>query len=321
MVRRHLRVPAAALLMLMSAGLVLSCGDSTTDKVSDTSETSNSNDGVHSAPATTAPDVTSTMAVPGTNSQVLALVDTSRPVVSNGRTISSTRSLPTTVWRPNREGIFPLVVFAHGYRLGPPGYARFCAMLSDAGYIVAAPSFPLADESRGNGLNRDDIPNEAKDVSFVIAALRASALAPVIASGPVGVAGHSDGADVALIIGYQQGYADAAVGSVVAVAPDAFTGQLSTNRPPLLLVHADADATVPYSESVQVFARVPGQRTFLTLIGADHLPPIDGNTVWTPVLDGAVVTFFDATLKHVQTLESARTLMATLGRSKLQVGS
>jgi len=194
-------------------------------------------------------------------------------------------------------------------------------MLAEAGYIVAAPSFPLADETRGNGLNRDDIPSEALDVAFVINALRGSAIASSITPGQVGVAGHSDGADVALIAGYQKGYADQSIGAVVAVAPDAFLGQLSTNRPSLLLVHADSDATVPYSESVQVFAHVPGQRTFLTLVGADHLPPIAENTVWTPTLDGAVVTFFDATLKHIQTLESAQKLMQTLARSSVQVGS
>ena len=312
---------AAALLMVTTAWLAVGCGNSATSSVSASSETSIFDPTAEASSSTTDSEVATTAVVAGTNSQQLALVDTSRPVVNNGRTVAVTRSLPITVWRPNRQGVFPLVVFAHGYRLGPPGYARFCEKLADAGYIVAAPSFPLADESRGNGLNRDDISNEAKDVSFVITALRGSSLAPSIASGPVGVAGHSDGADVALIVGYQQDDADASVGAVVAIAPDAFARQLSTNRPPLLLVHADADATVPYSESVQVFAHIPGQRTFLTLIGADHLPPIAGNTVWTSVLDGAVVTFFDATLKHVQSLVSAQILMATLEHSKLQVGS
>ena len=310
-------VATSALLL----ALCVSCGGSASSTASDAEATASSASEPLRETSTTVVPASSTTIASGSNSQVLELVDTSRPVVSNGRTVASTRSLPTTVWRPNRAGVFPLVVFAHGYRLGPPGYARFCAMLADSGYVVAAPSFPLADESRGNGLNRDDIPNEARDVSFVITALRSSVVAPSIASGPVGVAGHSDGADVALIVGYQQGYADPTVGAVVAVAPDAFSGQLSTNRPPLLLVHADADATVPYSESVQVFAHVPGKRTFLTLVGADHLPPIAQNTVWTPTLDGAVVTFFDATLKHVQTLESAQTLMGTLARSKVQVGS
>jgi len=300
------------------ATFVIGCGSSSSS-LTDTSESTSSLATIDTASSTTSAVVTTV--APAPNPQIVNFIDSSRQVVSNGQTISKTRALPTTVWRPSRAGVFPLVVFAHGYRLGPPGYARFCAALAEGGYIVAAPSFPLADESRGNGLNRDDIPHEALDVAFVIAALRSSTTGPQIAPGPVGVAGHSDGADVALIVGYQQDYADSGVGSVVAVAPDAFTGKLATNRPSLLLVHADSDATVPYSESIQVFTHVPGNRTFLTLIGADHLPPIAGNTVWTSVLDGAVLTFFDATLKNVQTLSSAQTLIGTLGHSKMQIGS
>lgn len=316
-----MKAAAAAIAVVVAAGLTVGCGSSGTARNTDSSKAVAATVVPDPSSVTTVSAATSTTQVPGTNSQVIELVDSSRPVVNNGRTVAATRSLPTTVWRPNRDGIFPLVVFAHGYRLGPPGYARFCAMLADAGYIVAAPSFPLADETRGNGLNRDDIPNEAKDVSFVVAALRSSALGSSITPGPVGVAGHSDGADVALIVGFQQGYADQEVAAVVAVAPDAFTAQLSASRPPLLLIHADADATVPYSESIQVFTHVAGQRTFLTLIGADHLPPIAQETKWTPVLDGAVVTFFDATIKNVQTLASAQALLATLDNSKIQVGS
>ncbi len=316
-----MRMQRAVLGILVAAMVVTACGGSTSadPPVSSADGAAPTTTTASSIAPTATPTTTVTTGVAGP--QVLDLVDPSRSVSTNGRTVSTSRFLPTTVWSPNRAGTFPLIVFAHGYRLGPPGYARFCSMLADAGYVVAAPSFPLADETRGNGLDRADIPNEARDVSFVISALRAGPLGSTIAAGPVGVAGHSDGADVALIVGYQQEYADPSVGAVVAVAPDAFTGQLSTNRPPLLLIHADADATVPYSESVQVFGRVPGRRTFLTLLGADHLPPIAETTVWTPVLDGAVVTFFDATLKQVQTLESAQTLIRTLGRSRLQTAS
>ena len=321
-----MRARRAALCLILGVVLLSSCaGSGSPDRSDPASEREEATATTATTAAAGTVGSTSTVAPSPANApaspQVIDLVDPARPVVTNGRTISSSRSLPTTIWRPSRAGSYPLVVFAHGYRLGPPGYARFCSMLAEAGYVVAAPSFPLADETRRNGLDRGDIPNEARDVSFVISALRASPIASSISAGPVGVAGHSDGADVALIVGYQQGLSDPAVGAVVAVAPDAFTAQVSTSRPPLLLVHGDSDATVPYSESVQVFARVQGSRTFLTLVGADHLPPIADRTVWTPVLDGAVVTFFDATLKKVQSLESAQTLMRTLGNSRVQTGA
>ena len=43
-----------------------------------------------------------------------------------------------------------------------------------------------------------------------------------------------------------------------------------------------------------MFAQVEAPRYYLTLIGANHLPPITGGTQWTPVLDTAVAQFLDA---------------------------
>jgi len=226
----------------------------------------------------------------------VSVVDPNRPTVKNGQLISNERVLPTSIWRPSIGGPYPLVIFAHGYRLGPTSYERFCRTLASAGYIVAAPSFPLADAQRGNGVDRGDIPNEATDVSFVINALRAGPVTSDIAAGPVAVVGHSDGADVALMVGYQKAKADLRVGAVVAVAPDAMNGALVASGPPLLLIQGDQDSIVPYSNSQRVFAQVSAKRYYLTLIGADHLPPIYGGTKWTAVLDTAVALFLKATV-------------------------
>lgn len=226
----------------------------------------------------------------------LDLVDTSRPTIGNGETIATTRSLPSLVWRPAEPGRYPLVVFGHGFLLGPINYARFCAELARSGYVVVAPSFPLADASRGNGLDREDIPNQATDVGFVITSMLSGPLRSSIDAGRVGVVGHSDGADVALIAGYQAGRADPRIGAVVAISPDAMQNPSVVSSAPLLLIHADADSVVPYSESQQVFAQVGTTRYFLTLVGADHLPPMLGGNQWTVVVDSAVVLFLRATL-------------------------
>ena len=268
-------------------------------------------------PPTTVAPVTTT-ASPSTP-RLVALEDAGRPVVTRGRTVAATRRLPTLLWLPPGDGPHPLVVFAHGYSVGPLTYARFCAALSAAGYVVAAPSFPLADGGRGLGLDRGDLPNESTDVSFVIASLRTGSFASSITPGPVGVVGHSDGADVALEIGYQRGLADPAVGAVVAIAPDAFDATLApAPRPPLLLMHADADSVVPYSESVQVFGAVSTQRTFITLLGADHLPPVAESTRWTTVVDTATIAFLDATLRGSATIDAARRRMAVAGLSTVR---
>jgi predicted esterase len=227
---------------------------------------------------------------------VIELVDDSRPLVSGGQTLDTSRRLPTSVWHPAAAGTHPLVVFAHGYAVGPLTYARFCAALAAMGFVVAAPSFPLADESRGNGLDRSDIDNEAGDINFVIAQLRASD--PTISKDPVAVIGHSDGATAALIIAERPGSLNPAVGAVIAIAPDALTNDLGTNPPPVLIIHGTEDPVASFADGQGDFERFAGSRFLLALDGADHLAPIVGDTPWTPVLDRAVELFLAQFIQH-----------------------
>ncbi len=230
-----------------------------------------------------------------TTSQV-EFVDSTRQVVLNGTVLAPVRALPTTLWIPAGTGRVPLVVFASGFDVGPPTYARFCATLASAGYLVAAPAFPLEDPALGFPLSRTDLPDEATDVSFVITQLLEGSLAGRIAPGEVAVVGHSDGADVALMTAYEAGHVDARVQAVVAMAPDPITDTVVPSTVPLLLIQGTADNVVPYSASAAVFAQVEAPRYRLSLIGAGHLPPIVGGTAWTPVLDSAVADFLDAVL-------------------------
>lgn len=251
------------------------------------------------APSTAAPALPATHAVSRTQ---LALSDSSRATVSRGRTLSASRSLPTTVYHPSdAAGPFPLVVFAHGFQIGPGPYQHLCEQLAAAGYVVAAPSFPLTDQgAAGANLDRGDLPNQAGDVSVVISGVLgggtgAGALAGKVDGSRVGIVGHSDGADTALDVGYYPGRTDSRVKAVVALAPDAMTGSGGSvgAGTPLLLEHGDRDSIVPISNSRTVFGQVRSHRFFLVLNGADHLPPVQGAAPWAPVLEGAVVAFLD----------------------------
>jgi len=225
-------------------------------------------------------------------------VDNGHPLVNDGVELAPDRQLPTDVWSPDAPGRYPLVVFVHGYDRSPLQYERFCSMLASSGYVVAAPSFPLEDPTRGYGLDRSDLPNEAGDVSAVISSMESAAGADRIEPTRIAVVGHSDGADVALEVGYEQGTVDPRVQALVAIAPDPVTTPLAPSTPPLLLVQGTADSVVPYASSQSVFARLPGPTWYVSLLGADHLPPIAGGTPWTPVLDTAVADFLDATVAH-----------------------
>ena len=246
------------------------------------------------------------------------IVDNSRPVVRDGVTESTVRSLPTDLWIPSVAGRFPLVVFVHGYDVGPLTYQRFLAALAAAGYIVAAPSFPLEDPSRGLGLDRSDLPNEATDVSFVISSLLAGPLASRIEPSRIAVIGHSDGADVALMVGYQVGRTDPRVDAVVADAPDPMTDPITTSRVPLLLMQGSADSVVPYASSLEVFGQVTAPCFYLTLLGADHLPPIAGGTVWTPDVDTSVADFLDAETAGRSSKSSLAGQLASLPLTQLR---
>jgi dienelactone hydrolase len=225
----------------------------------------------------------------------LPLVDTSRPVLSGGTVLAAQRNLPTFVWTPAGAGPFPLVVFVHGYDTGPLDYRRFCSTLASAGYVVAAPSFPLEDPARGYPLDETRLPDEAADVAFVITELEQGSAGRVDGS-RVAVVGHSDGADVALLVGYGPGSVDPRVGAVVADAPDPMTATAVPSHVPLLLVQGTADTVVPYSSSQTVYGQVAAPVDYVSLVGADHLGPIAGRTPWTPVLDEAVARFLDATV-------------------------
>jgi len=244
----------------------------------------------------------------------LPLVDGSRPVVSGDVVLAAQRDLPTIVWTPAGTGPFPLVVFVHGYDTGPLDYRRFCSALASTGYVVAAPSFPLEDPARGFPLDRTHLSDEAADVAFVISAVDQGGALRIDRS-RVAVVGHSDGADVALLVGYGAGAVDPRVGAVVADAPDPMSATAVASPVPLLLVQGTSDSVVPYSASESVFGQIDAPVSYLSLIGADHLPPIAGGTPWTPVLDAAVSRFLDASVAHRG--PGVDSLAAELSRSPL----
>jgi dienelactone hydrolase len=238
----------------------------------------------------------------------LGLDDTSRPLVDQGETLASSRPLPTTVIRPATPGRYPLIVFIHGYDTSPSDFARFTKTLAREGFVVAAPSFPLEDPVSGFGLDGSDLPNEAGDVSFVITSILNSSLATYLTPGEIGVVGHSDGADAALEIGYEEGLTDPRVKVVVASAPDPIDVTVISGGPPLLLIHGTDDEIVDPSSSDQVFQTVSAEAWSLTLEGADHASAIFGPSSWTNTFDQAV----DDVLSAVLVLHQAEGLTGVL---------
>jgi len=225
-------------------------------------------------------------------STTLPLVDQNRATVSRGRQVSPTRSLTTVVWYPTVGATWPLVVFAHGYQVGPETYAHLLQTWAAAGYVVAAPEFPLSDPAvAGPALDENDLQNEPSDVRFVMSALitPGGPMADRIDNMRMGVAGHSDGAEAALAVA-QQG--DITIKAVIAMAGQPVIPHLSPN-PPLLVAQGDADTINPPARAQAVFDQAAAPRFLFLLQGGGHLAPFAGGTQWQPAVDQVTTDFLD----------------------------
>jgi len=252
-------------------------------------------------------------------------VDTSRPTKGDAKrhiAAASSRTLPVLILYPAAgtagagtavtqdapvaAGTFPIVIFSHGVTASGPAYAPFLATWAAAGYVVAAPTYPM---SSGVGAWADltDYTNQPADVSFVLDnvikldATSGDALAGHLATTAVAVAGHSLGAMTSLgflntCCGDPRVKAIVAISGILATFPNgAWTDPPAT---PLLMIHGTADKTVPYrGGSATTFAKLTTvPRALLSLIGASHVDPVlpkDG-----PITDRTVIAFLDLELRN-----------------------
>lgn len=234
----------------------------------------------------------------------LPFVDMSRPTVSRGVRVSASRSLTTEVWAPAAAGPWPLIVFAPGYNVEPDTYAALCQAWAAAGYVVAAPMFPLADPAvAGSALDENDLNNEPADALFVIQSLvnPAATVASRIDATHIAMAGHSDGAEVALAVA-QMG--NPAIRAVIAMSGQPVVPHQAPN-PPLLAIQGDQDAINPPARSVAVYSQATSPRFLLTLVGGGHLPPYVAGSRWEPVVEAVTTDFLNHYLAATTTSDAA----------------
>lgn len=263
------------------------------------------------------PPTTTTAAPSGAPPRPYQIATTSLDLTDTSRNAGSRpgRHLPTIVFyptagtnlsaeSPGAPGLFhswPLVVFAHGYNVTPLTYHDLLHHLAQAGFVVAAPSFPL--ETQGGPLDENDLQNEPADIRFVITQMLGASSGSGLLGGMVdgrhiAVVGHSDGGEAALGVAFLPGESDNRIGPVVAMAAQAILNgdKLSPapTRHPLLVVHGTADTIVPPAKGDQVFATAPTPKAYLRLFGAGHLPPVADNNQWRPVVEATIVDWLDA---------------------------
>lgn len=225
----------------------------------------------------------------------IVLVDHTRPTVSHGVMLSTSRTLTTLVWSPTGPGRWPLLVFAHGYQVGPAPYVALLRAWAAQGYVVAAPEFPLTDQAvAGSELDESDIQQQPADVRFVIDELVAKGgpIAARIDPSRVGVAGHSDGAETALVVSAEPApLGEPTIRCAIAMSVSPLIGVSHTVNPPLLVTQGDADTINLPSEGIRTWQEASDPKYLLVLHGAGHLPPLEAGSRWFSAIEAVTDAF------------------------------
>ena len=227
-----------------------------------------------------------------------------------------------------RGGPFPLVVFGPGYNETPQLYGDLLDSWVRAGYVVAAPVFPLTGPDTPGGPYRADVVNQPADISFVISQLLAQNMAPrallggSINSRLIAVAGQSDGAETAMAVAYNTCCQDKRVKAALI-----FSGaELQITRgsyyppssPPLLAIQGTADTINLPAYTNQLFSSAPPPKFMVSLVGADHLGPYTDDSRFEPIVARVSLDFLNSFLPGDPAALGQLRLDATTRTTRLQ---
>jgi poly(3-hydroxybutyrate) depolymerase len=220
---------------------------------------------------------------------------------------SDERVLDTTIAFPtDADERLPLIVLAHGDSGDPGKFKILITAWAEAGYVVAAPQFPLTNTFTPGGSQTGDFVNQPADVSFVLDEVLKlgrkssdSKIAGLIDKRRIGAAGLSLGAGTVYGLVFNtccrdQRFDAALFMSSVRLPFDG--GEDDFRSLPAMLVHGDADAL--YRMSQETYPLLSTPKWFVTLHGSTHSPPfedsVDPADDVVPVITTA---FFDRYLK------------------------
>ncbi|HWE11501.1 MAG TPA: hypothetical protein VG325_19295 [Solirubrobacteraceae bacterium] len=255
--------------------------------------------------------------------RVITFVDRGRTVKFPGRP-PQPRTLVTVVRYPiagpasrldvhnapldRADGPYPLIVFGHGFEVTPAAYYRLLRAWAQAGYVVAAPVFPLENAHAPGGPNEADLINEPADMSDVISgmltmsATRNGVLPGAVDSREIAVSGQSDGGEAALAVAYDRQFLDPRVRAAVILSgariPGAKALWFPTGAPPLLATQGTADIVNLPKYTYAFFGLARSPKYLLRLLGAPHLPPYTGQQPQLGIVERVSTDFLNRYLKE-----------------------
>jgi predicted dienelactone hydrolase len=265
----------------------------------------------HASTTETAPPKTSTAI--GTYQVGTSTLALQEPGVS-----AAPRSLSTSVWYPaisapgggglaadRSHAPYPLLVFSQGYDIAVSAYQTLIEDWASAGFVVAAPTYPLTDPSQPV-VDENDIVNHPTDLRFVITSVLAqsqqssSALSGLINPAEVGLVGQSDGGDVSLAVADGSCCQDVRIKAAAILSGAelaSFGGTYFAGRQvPLMVVQGTADTINPPGCSVQIYNAAATPKYYLDLLGAAHAPPYTSPGPFQDAIAKVTTDFFDGTL-------------------------
>jgi dienelactone hydrolase len=248
-------------------------------------------------------DSSRTVTYPGQAPQPRRLVTTIRYPARGSSSRTDVNNAP-----PRRAGgPFPLVIFGHGFAVTPGIYAALLQTWARAGYVVAAPAFPLGNQNAPGGPNENDLVNQPGDVSFLITQLLEADgihdgfFAGLIDPHKIAVSGQSDGGDTALSVAYDSQFLDRRIGAAVILSGQEIPGVGGYNfpapSPPLLATQGLADTINLPSTTYAFFNAARAPKYLLALPGAQHLPPYTDEQPQLSIVERVTVAFMDRYLK------------------------
>jgi predicted dienelactone hydrolase len=207
------------------------------------------------------------------------------------------------------DGPFPLIVFGHGFEVTPNTYSRLLQAWTQAGYVVAAPVFPLTNAHTPGDANESDLVNQPTDMSFVITQMLATnapgagMLSGLINPNEIAVAGHSDGGSTALAVAYNKHYVDHRIRAAMILSGAEISGvrgyNFPTPSPPLLAVQGTADRSNFPVDTFYYFRPAPQPKFLLLLSRATHGPPYISKQPQLGIVERETIAFLDYYLKRL----------------------
>ena len=205
-------------------------------------------------------------------------VDTSRRTESaSGQGNAPTRTLVTVIHYPQSDGPFPLIVLAHGQTGHPNKFSQLTTAWASAGFVVAAPVFPLTNNQITFQTDGDYV-NQPADVSFVIDRMLARSnerngpLARRVDKRHIGVAGLSLGGATVYGIAFNSCCRDHRIDAALVMAGILlpYNGAYEFSSVPLFIIHGNSDlrGREPYG-----MARPP--KYLMTIERPTHSPPFE----------------------------------------------